>query len=221
MGRANIKAVLRAANHVLSLWLFFSAGTACAEWVCTPSETSCKTVFVVHNSWHAAIVLSSADLGLGDLPELSDFPGAKFIEFSWGDRDFFPDSNSGIWAAMRAAFWSGGSVLHLVGFSENIRQFYRQAEIFEFRLTAAAGRQLIRFISQAFARTNSNSRAQASPGLFPYSRFYPASEKFSILRTCNTWVAEALASAGLPISPRSVLTAGNLASQLADIGKSN
>jgi len=221
MQRANRAAGLRTANYVLSLWLIFSAGTASAEWVCAPSETSCKTVFVVHNSWHAAIVLSRADLGLDDLPELSDFPGAKFIEFSWGDRDFFPDPNSGIWAAMRAAFWSGGSVLHLVGFSENVRQFYRQAEIFELRLTAAAGRQLIRFISQAFARTNSNSSAQASPGLFAYSRFYPATAKFSVLRTCNTWVAEALASAGLPIFPGTVLTASSLASQLADIGKSN
>jgi len=221
MRRANKKTALRAANYVLSLWLFFSAGTVSADWVCAPSETSCKTAFIVHNSWHAAIVLSRADLGLDDLPELSDFPGAKFIEFSWGDQDYFPDPNSGTWAAFRAAFWSGGSVLHLVGFNENVGQFYRGAEIFELRLAAAAERQLVQFISQTFARANSNSRAQARPGLFPYSRFYPATGKFSALRTCNTWVAEALASAGLPISPRSVLTAGNLASQLADIGKSN
>lgn len=221
MRQANIKMGLCGANHVLSLWLIFSAGAASAEWVCAPSETSCKTVFIVHNAWHASIVMDSADLSHDALPELSDFPDAKFIEFSWGDQDYFPDPNSGVWAALRAAFWSGGSVLHLVGFNENVGQFYRGAEIFELRLTAAAERQLIHFISQTFARANSNSRAPARPGLFPYSRFYPAAAKFSVLRTCNTWVAEALASAGLPISPRSVLTAGNLAGQLADIGKSN
>ena len=221
MRQANRAAARRAANYVLSLWLFFSAGMARADWVCAPSETSCKTIFIVHNSWHAAIVLSRSDLSLDALPELADFPEAKFIEFSWGDQDFFPDPNSGIWAALRAAFWSGGSVLHLVGFNENVGQFYRGAEVFELRLTAAAERQLIQFISQTFARANSNSRAQARPGLFPYSRFYPATAKFSVLRTCNTWVAEALASAGLPISPGAVLTAGSLASQLADIGKSN
>jgi uncharacterized protein (TIGR02117 family) len=221
MRRANRAAALRAANYALSLWLFFNPATAWTDWVCAPSETSCKTVFVVHNSWHAAIVLDRGDLSHDALPELSDFPDAKFIEFSWGDQDYFPDPNSGIWAALRAAFWSGGSVLHLVGFSENVGQFYRGAEIFELRLAPAAQQQLIHFISQTFARANSSSRAQASPGLFPYSRFYPASAKFSVLRTCNTWVAEALASAGLPISPGTVLTAGSLASQLAVIGKSN
>ena len=221
MRRANIKTALCAANQVLSLWLFFSVGTARADWICAPGEISCKTVFIVHNTWHASIVMDSGDLSHDALPELSDFPDAKYIEFSWGDQDYFPDPNSAVWDALRAAFWSGGSVLHLVGFNENVGQFYRGAQIFELRLTAAAERQLIYFISQTFARANSNSRAPARPGLFPYSRFYPAAGKFSVLRTCNTWVAEALASAGLPISPRSVLTAGNLASQLADIGKSN
>ena len=221
MQRANRAAALRVASYVLCLCLFFYAGTARADWICAPGETSCKTAFIVHNSWHAAIVLTRSDLGLDDLPELSDFPDAKFIEFSWGDQDYFPDPNSGIWAALRAAFWSSGSVLHLVGFNEYVGQFYRGAEIFELRLAPAAQQQLIHFISQTFARANSSSRAQASPGLFPYSRFYPASAKFSVLRTCNTWVAEALASASLPISPGTVLTAGSLASQLAVIGKSN
>jgi uncharacterized protein (TIGR02117 family) len=221
MGRANRVTVFRTGTCVLSLWLFFSAGTARADWICAAGETSCKTVFIVHNAWHAAIVLDRGDLSLDALPELSDFPDAEFIEFSWGDQDYFPDPNSGIWAALRAAFWSGGSVLHLVGFNEKVAQFYGRAKIFELRLTAAAERQLILFISQTFARTNSNSRAQARPGLFPYSRFYPATAKFSVLRTCNTWVAEALASAGLPISPGAVLTAGSLASQLVDVGNSN
>lgn len=220
MRQPNRAAARRTANYVLSLWLFFSAAVARADWTCAPSETSCKTIFIVHNSWHAAIVLGRIDLSLDALPELSDFPDAKFIEFSWGDQDFFPDPNSGIWAALRAAFWSGGSVLHLVGFNENVGQFYRSAEIFELRLAPAAQQRLIRFISQTFARANSNSRAQARPGLFAYSRFYPASAKFSALRTCNTWVAEALASAGLPISPGTVLTAGSLASQLELLGKS-
>lgn len=218
---AGRKTTRRAAKCVLSLWLFLNAGMARADWACGSGENSCKTIFIVHNSWHAAIVLSKSDVSLDALPELSDFPGAKFIEFSWGDQDYFPDPNSGVWAALRAAFWSRGSVLHLVGFSENVAQFYGGAGIFELRLAPAAHRELIRFISESFARSNSHGRAQASPGLFAYSRFYPATAKFSVTRTCNTWVAEALASAGLPISPGSVLTAGNLASQLAELGKPN
>ncbi|MBM2805046.1 MAG: outer rane lipoprotein [Deltaproteobacteria bacterium] len=217
MRRANRAAALRSANYVLSLWLFFNPAMARADWACVPGETSCKTVFIVHNSWHAAIVLSRGDLGLDVLPELSDFPGAEFIEFSWGDKDYFPDPNSGYFAAIKAALWSSGSVIHLVGFNGSMEQFYRGADIIELRLTLAAFSRLLENLGQTFARGQTIGRAPASPGLFPDSRFYPATPTFSLLRTCNTWVAEILESAGVPVSPRMVITAGNLASQLAPL----
>ncbi len=220
MRRANLVTWLGAAYTILCLWLFLNTGTARADWLCAAEEPSCKTAFIVYSSWHAAIVLSRDDLSLDTLPELADFSAVRFIEFSWGDRDYFPDPNSGISAALRAAFWSGGSVLHLVGFSRSIAQFYGGAEIIALRLAPQAQLQLIRFLAQSFARPSISGRAPARPGLYPYSRFYPATGKFSILRTCNTWVAEALAAAGLPISPGNVLTAGQLAGQLADIAAS-
>ena len=215
----NSAALLRSLNYVLSLCLFVGASAALADWSCAPGAVSCKSVFIVHSSWHAAIVLNKDDISTDQLPELADFPDARMIEFSWGDQDYFPDPNSGVWAALRAAFWSGGSVMHLVGFNDNAAHFYRGGEIIEFRLALAAHHQMIGYISQTFARPASNGRAQARPGLFAYSRFYPSTEKFSVLRTCNTWVAEALASAGMPIAPATVITAGNLASQLAPLAK--
>ena len=204
-----------AASYIPLLWLLLHPAQAIANWTCAADEASCKTIFIVHNSWHAAIVISRDDMSAGVMPELSDFSEAKFIEFSWGDQDYFPDPESGMWAALRAAFWSGGSVLHLVGFSQNVAQFYGGAEIFTLRLTPAALQQLTRHISQFFSRENSSRRAKAAPGLFAHSRFYSSSGKFSLLRTCNTWVAEALEAAGIPVFPESVVTAGSLASQLA------
>jgi hypothetical protein len=42
--------------------------------------------------------------------------------------------------------------------------------------------------------------------------------KFSLLRTCNTWVAEALQYAGLPISSGFVITAANLGRRVQPLG---
>jgi uncharacterized protein (TIGR02117 family) len=218
MRRGNQPGLLRLISWSLTFWLFLDAARAIADWVCAPGTTPCASVFVVHNSWHAAIVIGRDELNVDVIPELNDFPDAKFIEFSWGDQDYFPDPNSGVWAGLRAALWSRGSVVHMVGFRQNVAQFYRGAEIFELRLTPAALQLLSRHLTTSYARRDAN-RASASPGLFPYSRFYPATGKFSMLHTCNTWVAEALAAAGLPISPGNVLTAGSLAGQLADIAK--
>jgi uncharacterized protein (TIGR02117 family) len=210
-----------AALKIVCLWLCFDSRPVFADWSCAPQEPACNSVFIVHNAWHAAIVLKREDLSSDALPELVDFPDAKFIEFSWGDRDFFTDPNAGVWAALRAAFWSSGSVLHLVGFNDGVAEFYRGSETTELRLAPPAYRLLIDFLSHAFARPASAGRAQSSPGLFAYSRFYPATARFSLLRTCNTWVAEALSAAGLPLSPSGVLTAGSLASQIAPLGKPN
>jgi hypothetical protein len=74
-----------------------------------------KHVFIVHDAWHAAIVIRTIDIPAAVLPELRDFPSAEHLEFSWGDRDYFPALDPGIGLALKAAFWSSGSVLHVVG----------------------------------------------------------------------------------------------------------
>lgn len=188
-----------------------------AAWNCGPKNADCRSVFVVHDSWHAALVLRKGDITEKVVPELADFPTAEMIEFSWGDQDYFPDPNSGVFAALKAAFWSDGSVLHLVGFNGAVKDFYRAAEVVELRLSIDAFERLIVFIAVEFARTEPSLPAKPRPGLYTYSRFYRAAGKFSFARNCNTWVAEALNQAGLPIHPASVVTAGNLSGQLADM----
>ncbi len=171
----------------------------------------------MHDSWHAAIVLRKDDLPSAELPEIADFPEAGFIEFSWGDKDYFPNPDSGFSMALKAAFWSSGSVLHLVGFNDDPRTFYPKAEVIELRVSATAFDRLLGFLSESFQRHDSKGRAQANPGLYGYSRFYPSSGKFSLMNTCNTWVAQALETTGLPVSASRVITAGQLAEQIDKI----
>lgn len=197
--------------------LFVLADEAAAAWNCDGNKTNCHSVFIIHDSWHAALVLRKGDIAEKSLPEVSDFPIAESIEFSWGDQDYFPDPNSGVFAALKAAFWSGGSVLHLVGFKGPPADFYPRAEITELRLSTDAFERLIAFITAEFTRADPLLPAKARQGLFAYSRFYAAKSKFSFARTCNTWVAEALNHAGLSIHPASVITASNLADQLTDL----
>ena len=198
-----------------SIFLFSAA--AVEDWTCARSQAPCRSVSVVYDSWHAAIVLRTDDLSRDILPELEDFPGARFVEFSWGDQDYFPDPNAGVLMALKAAFWSSGSVLHVVGFDKDPGQFYPRATISELRLSAHAYDRLVGFIARSFARPPQNMRASARNGLFSFSRFYPSPRKFSLSTTCNTWVAQALQAAGLPVAPGMVISAAQLAEQLDKI----
>jgi uncharacterized protein (TIGR02117 family) len=177
-------------------------------------EKLVRTVFIVHDAWHAAIVIKKTDIPAVVLPELRDFPSAEYLEFSWGDRDYFPAPDRGLGLTLKAAFWSSGSILHVVGFKDAVQNAYPGAEIVEIPLSEEGFQGLVKFISDTFSRPHPPAPAEARPGLFPNGRFYAAEGKFSLLRTCNTWVGEALSSAGLPIRPGYVITAGNLSSQL-------
>jgi uncharacterized protein (TIGR02117 family) len=171
----------------------------------------------VHDAWHAAIVIRTVDIPAAVLPELRDFPSAEHLEFSWGDRDYFPAPNPGIGLALKAAFWSSGSILHVVGSDGALEKVFPGAEIIEIGLSEDGFQRLIKFISGTFSRSSPGTPAEARPGLSPNGRFYPAEGKFSILRTCNTWVAEALSAAGLPVSPRYIITARGLDDQVRSV----
>jgi uncharacterized protein (TIGR02117 family) len=213
----NPRGLARAGLAILLLLVAFSP--ARSEWKCLPEAHGCKSLYVVHDTWHAAIVLRVADISTAALPEILDFSTAEFVEFSWGDKDYFPNPNAGVFTALKAAFWSSGSVLHVVGFSKEVKVFYPVSTVTEVRITTSSFDQLINFISKTFYRQEPGARSQPSAGLFAYSRFYPSTHRFSLLKTCNTWVAEALESAGLPVAPGQVLTAANLETQITGLGE--
>src|SRR5262249_35003680 len=135
-------------------------------------------------------------------------------EFSWGDRDYFPAPDGGFGLALKAAFWSSGSVLHVVGFSDTIKNTFPSAEIIELVLSDEDYQRLIKFISDTFSRPHSPMPADPRPGLLPNGGFYPGEVKFSISRTCTPGVAEELRAAGLPISPNYLTPAENLGNQV-------
>ena len=208
---ASLKSLLR---FFVIVFLTYACSNPTTEIHFRGEEKLVRTVFIVHDAWHAAIVIKKADIPAVVLPELRDFPSAEYLEFSWGDRDYFPAPDGGLGLALKAAFWSSGSILHVVGFKDAVQNAYPSAEIIEIPLSEEGFQRLVKFISDTFSRPHPPAPAEARPGLFSNGRFYAAEGKFSLLRTCNTWVAEALSAAGLPIRPSYVITAGNLSDQL-------
>jgi uncharacterized protein (TIGR02117 family) len=183
-----------------------------------PGEAT-VTIYVVGHGWHTGIVIRRDDIPAEAWPEYRRFLAARFLEVGWGDRAFYESPEAGVRLALKAAFSSEGSVLHVAGFDPPPATYFSRAEIIAIELSSRGVEALARFVSATYALDGAGQPIEIGPGLYPVSRFYAATGRYSLLYTCNTWVAEALRAAGCPITPALAVTAGNLLLQAERCGR--
>ena len=183
-----------------------------------PGEAT-VTIYVVEHGWHTGIVIRRDDIPAEAWPEHRRILAARFLEVGWGDRAFYESPEAGVRLALKAAFSSEGSVLHVAGFDPPPATYFSRAEIIAIELSGRGVEALARFVSATYALDGAGQPIEVGPGPYPLSRFYAATGRYSLLHTCNTWVAEALRAAGCPITPSLAITAGNLLVQAEQCGR--
>jgi len=215
------------AVHAMFRRLGRLAGLTCAGWLvaCAPTPQPLlvdegepvHTIYVFSNGWHTSIVLSRDALPPGSIPEAADFPEAAFLEFGWGDREYYPSPHPTIVMALAAALTPTPAVMHLAGLPRPPQELYRKAEVLAMRLSAEALERLIAQIDTSFDRPEGGRGETVARGLYQDSWFYPAHGRFHLFNTCNTWTARMLTAAGVGVSPSGVKTAEDLMTQLRDL----
>jgi uncharacterized protein (TIGR02117 family) len=192
-------------------------GAACAHRVPDagtprPDETL-PVVYVIGHGWHTGIVLQRAEIPVEAWPELEFLLPTTYVEVGWGDRTFYETPQAGVSLAIKAAFASDASALHVASFDRPPGEMFAGAEIVAIPLSPQGLAALGRFVSRAYALDAAGRPVELGPGLYAGSRFYAATGRYSILRTCNNWIAEALRAGGCPIDPAWAITAGAALSQ--------
>ena len=177
------------------------------------AASAAHRVWVVSNGWHSGIVLARADMPEAMIPEIADFPHARFFEFGWGDAEFYPAREGGTWLALRAAF-PGPAVLHLAGLPDHPARIWPNVTILPFTVDADGLRRLLDFLSNSFDRAGAGRAVATARGVYPFSLFYPATGRFHIFNNCNSWTAQALTAMGIGVSLGGVNTADDLISRI-------
>jgi uncharacterized protein (TIGR02117 family) len=177
------------------------------------------TIYIVGHGWHSGIVVRADDIPTAAWPESGRLPVTRFLEVGWGDRAFYESPDAGVSLALKAAFTSEASVLHVAGFDRTPAEYFPRAEIIVVELSLRGMESLAGFISRTYARDAAGKPIELGPGLYPGSRFYAATGRYSLANTCNTWIAEALRAGGCPITPVWAATAGNLLFQAERCGQ--
>jgi uncharacterized protein (TIGR02117 family) len=178
------------------------------------------TISVLDHGWHTAIVVRRADVDRALWPEVDDFPEATFVEVAWGDREFYMARPATLWLAIKAAFLASGSVLHVVGFSVPVVPYFAESEVVERRVSRRGFDAMTRFIHEEYQRDREDQGLRLERGLYGTSWFYAARSRYHLFNTCNTWIARALSTAGLAVTPSGVMTADDVMRQVRRVGAS-
>lgn len=199
------------AAFFLCLWSCLAVQPATGQ----SREATSYRIWVAATGWHTAIILSRAEAAATRLlPETADFVNVAYLEFGWGDRRYYTAEDQSVGLALEAALAPSPSVMHVGGYTQSPESLYAQRRLLAMELSETQFRRLLRSISQDIERGGAERAEPFAQGLWPNSRFYEASGRFHLFNTCNTWTAEKLRAAGLPLSSFGVITTGDLMARL-------
>jgi uncharacterized protein (TIGR02117 family) len=188
-----------------------AAGAGAAPGASAGSES--EIVYVVAGGWHTELDLPRAAIG-GRLTGLAvAFSGAPYLVFGWGARDYYMARHPGIADLLRAAA-PGPAVVLVAPLTVPPGAFAGPGNVRAVALSREGGRRLAQFLWESLAKDANGAPRPLGAGPYPHSVFYAASGGYDLSHTCNTWTAEALQAAGVPVSATGVVFAGQLLDQL-------
>ena len=156
-------------NHYLLLTLLIAANVVIITIKCfaTELEKSAKNeVYVVNHGWHTGFVVHASEIQK-EIPELKQrFGNAPYIEFGWGDKEFYQANEITPDITLKAIFLPTESVLHAVAVSSEADKYFKHSEVHKFCLEDLELKSLIDFISNSFYRDESGSILKLNHGIY-------------------------------------------------------
>jgi uncharacterized protein (TIGR02117 family) len=163
--------------------------------------------------WHTEIALPVDAIHDPLRTVTPDFPGARYLSFGWGERNYYMARAPTVGDAMSALF-PGPAVLLVTPLYQPPRESRASAQVFELGLSMAGLHRLSNYLWSAFDKSGDGTTRRLAAGPAAGSIFYAATGTYSSSYTCNTWTAEGLRVAGLPVAPAGVVYVSQLTDQL-------
>lgn len=169
-------------------------------------------VYVVDWGYHTAIVVPQPDgWTLGPPGE----ERAPLLEYAWGDRGFYMESNFRPQSVYATLILPTESVLYLDG-RRSPPSFAGARAVYTRIVDAATVRALLGKLEREFRHASDGRRVAPFSGHAGYAgRFFPAYGRYLWTRNCNWWTVERLRAAGLASSGAGVVFSGQVRGRLS------
>lgn len=206
-----------------ALQIFISASCTGRENLNTGNETGYTagqyTVYIINNNLHTGIVIPVDDESSRTITALKYFKNFRFTDIGWGEEKFYQNPKDNFCMGARAVLLPNTSVIRIEGYSNTADSFIGWSD-YTVRLTLSKDQyiKLIRFIENSFKKDTGDTLFITSEKYSGEIIFFKSVYRYCLFNTCNTWVAEALKSSGLDVSPFFIITASQLYREIRNQG---
>jgi Protein of unknown function (DUF2459) len=191
--------------------------------VAQPTESVAQQsgfIYVVRRGWHVDIGFAAAALEPPLQSLAAQFPGARYIFFGFGDKHYFLAKNRN-GPVLLGALWPGQGLVLATAVASTPQAAFGDEHVIALAVSVSQVRAAQAFIGRSLRTDVRQGLEQEGNGVLPYapgpyegSLYFAATPKYSAFHTCNTWVAEALKAAPLPVHSAGVIFASQLWSQV-------
>jgi hypothetical protein len=173
------------------------------------------TIYVARRGWHIDVGFAASELAPPIASLRAAFPGQRFLSFGFGDRHYLVARNKNF-PALLVAVWPGPGLVLATGLSASPEEAFGATQVIRISVSQEAALAAQAYIWESLL-SNQGVALPLANGPYEGSRYYTATQRYSGFHTCNTWAAEVLHAAGLPVHSAGVLFAGQLWAQLEQL----
>jgi uncharacterized protein (TIGR02117 family) len=186
-------------------------------------DDSLKTIYLIKQRWHTAIVFHTEDVDSLIFPEVKYFLAAELIDIGWGDEAFYQHPDFDWDLAYQALFYPTPSTLRVEGIFISMLEYFNLSEIVvELKITNEQLKILQGYILDTIWHDENNEHKVLSTQYLNRVYFLKANGEYHLFNTCNTWLANGLEQAGFDLEDNIILTEQlfNEAAKFGDVIKS-
>jgi Protein of unknown function (DUF2459) len=191
-GRLRI-ALIGAAMNLATLAMGGCAATPAA--VAAPPVTA---ISVVERDWHTDICIRTVDADARLLRLARGYDGSAFLCFGFGDRHYLISRERGPMTLLSALLPGDGAIL-LTILRDTPAAAFGAENVVDVHLDEAGIGRLRAFLNRTVQENDAGEPVGLGSGPYPGGLYFGATPRYNGFHTCNTWTAEALREAGIPM----------------------
>jgi hypothetical protein len=169
------------------------------------------TIFVARRGWHIDIGFRTLDIQAPLASLSSQLVRSQYVFFGFGDRHYLVAKNKNF-PGLLAALWPGAGVVLVTMLAAAPDAAFGNEHVIRLTVSSDEAQAAQTFVWDSLLKENGVPVFYRN-GPYEGSLFFGAAPEYSAVHTCNTWAAEVLRAAGLPIRSRGVVFAWQLWSQ--------